>query len=397
MARAGIAAKNVGPDLEHSTPRGSYHHRCYQAYTHRKTLQALKTATSRSSGTGASSPQTSAADGTNAGVDSAAVGAASSCSVGSAGDIAPARRTTQSMTVKTDVTACLFCQQKGWKHRGSRGKQNEGLSQCLTFQAAETMRGAATIREDERVLIQVQAGPDAIATEIKYHKLCYSTYTDRRVLQSLEEAGVAEEDSVAGGARSKFQEAFVVLADEVEAEILSRVGDAKAIKLSHLRKCYIGLLEEAGVHSDYRAACLKLRLQRKFGERIKFIPGSSITDPEVVVSADILRDVLLQAAYAASGDAVGLGGERSDGSSDVDILEESYPPINTDEECCQQLFNAAMFLRGVILSTENTVTPVPQASDLSSEHIDAPVPLFNFLVWLLAGDGGGSATISIEN
>ena len=223
-----VAAKNLGPDLEHSAPRGSYHRRCYQAYTHRKTLQALETATSRSSGTGASSPQTSAADGTNAGVDGAAVGAASSCSVGSAGDVAPARRTTRSMTVKTDVTACLFCQQKGWKHRGSRGKRSEGLSQCLTFQAAETIREAATIREDERVLIQVQAGPDAIAAEIKYHKSCYSTYTDRRALQSLEEAGVAEEDSVAGGARSKFQEAFVVLADVVEAENFIQGGRSQS-------------------------------------------------------------------------------------------------------------------------------------------------------------------------
>ena len=56
-----------------------------------------------------------------------------------------------------------------------------------------------------------------------------------------------------------------------------------------------------------------------------------------------------------------------------------------------------MFLRGVILLVKNTVTPVPRASDLSSEHIDAPVPLFNFLVWLLGEDGGGSAAISIEN
>ena len=46
---------------------------------------------------------------------------------------------------------------------------------------------------------------------------------------------------MAGGARNKFPKAFVVLADEVEAEILSSAEQAKAIKVSHLRKRYIGV------------------------------------------------------------------------------------------------------------------------------------------------------------
>lgn len=393
-----LLSANLEPDLEHSAPRGSYHRRCYQAYTHRKTLQALEPTSSSS--TAASSSQSEETC-TDAGVDGTAGGAVVARPEGLE-DVVPTRRTTRSMTSKTDILACLFCQQKGWKNRGSRVKRSEGLSQCLTFQAAETVMEAANIREDERVLMQIQGGPDAIAAEVRYHKSCYSAYTDKRALQSLEEAGVAEEDSSAGGARSKFWEAFMILADEVEAEILAKAEEANAIKISDLRKRYITLLEEAEIHSDYRAARLKLRLQSKFAERIKFVPGSSVTDSEVVVSSDVPTDILLRAAAcAASGGAAGHGCEQSDGSSDADALEEivdppAHGPDLMEMECRQQLFNTAMFLRGVILSMKNTVPPVPRASDLLPGRIDAPVPLYNFLVWLLAGCDGSTAISMAE-
>ena len=82
-----------------------------------------------------------------------------------------------------------------------------------------------------------------------------------------------------------------------------------------------------GVHSDHRAARLKRRLLSKFGERIKFIPGLSVTDPEGVVSANVPMDVLFQAACAASGSVVGQGCEQRDGNSDVDSLAELHLPI----------------------------------------------------------------------
>jgi hypothetical protein len=54
-----------------------------------------------------------------------------------------------------------------------------------------------------------------------------------------------------------------------------------------------------------------------------------------------------------------------------------------------------MFLRGVILSMRNTLPAVPRSIDLSPRNVDAPVALYNFLVWLLGGcvDGNSNTTI----
>ena len=73
-----------------------------------------------------------------------------------------------------------------------------------------------------------------------------------------------------------------------------------------------------------------------------------------------------------------------DTSDETDIADE--PPTNhASHQTVTELFNSALFLRSIIMSMKNTVPEVPLAVDLSPDKIDAPVPLCNFLVWLIGG------------
>lgn len=75
----------------------------------------------------------------------------------------------------------------------------------MTFQAAMTVTEAASVREDDRILREVQCGPDAIAADARYHRSCYAAFTDRRALQKLLEKKVAEEDGPEDEEGSPYQ------------------------------------------------------------------------------------------------------------------------------------------------------------------------------------------------
>ena len=181
---------------EASHPCGAYHRRCYQTYTHKKALDRIRKFRD-------SQAEASISD------DASMLDKAADSQVPESGSehAVSTRKSLRSVSVTVSLDACLFCGQKRWKHR-KRKRESEPLSECMTFQAALAITEAANARQDERILRELQARPDAIASELRYHRSCYAAYTDKQSTQSILEKRVPEEDAGAEQQGSPFQRAF---------------------------------------------------------------------------------------------------------------------------------------------------------------------------------------------
>jgi hypothetical protein len=134
--------------------------------------------------------------------------------------------------------------------------------------------------------------PDAIAAEVKYHRSCYSSFTDTRSLKKLIEQKVAAENRQYG---SPYQRAFFHPQNEIQREVIDKAGSAVAAKVNDIRSRYVTLLNEKGVvAADYRESDLKVTLCQCFHDKIQFV-RASVTEPQLV-AAEIPSDVLLQSA-----------------------------------------------------------------------------------------------------
>ena len=371
---------------EDSEPRGGYHRRCYQSYTHKKALRRVPFEV------GAAATVLTSYHGF-VGFDKEDVDAVATSSAD--------RPVTRSMTERTNIKACLFCQSKYWKRR--KGMRREPLSVCETFEAAAAIFEAANIRvgqTSERILMELESGPDPIAAEVCYHRSCYADFTDQRKLYAMQEEALAAENVCSDNDHENlgpFEKAFDVLQREVHADVLLEPERGQVVRMSELRKRYVALLKEEGIDAEgYHSSRLKFRLQKHFGDRITFV-RTGITEPEVLAPSSIPGHVLLGAACAsmtnkASPDSL------SEPEDDLS-LQDMAPPlkmtdVGEDQQACRELFNSAMFLRSVILEMADTLPEVPRAGDLTDAAVNAPVPLYNFLVWLLSGTSRGSLGIS---
>lgn len=67
-------------------------------------------------------------------------------------------------------------------------------------------------------------------------------------------------------------------------------------------------------------------------------------------------------------------------------FEATDAPIQATGQ--RELFHAAMAVRESILSIKDCLPWPPRASDLLSSEFQLPVPLYNFLAWVIGGDDG---------
>ena len=72
-------------------------------------------------------------------------------------------------SVRTYDDICIFCEKLDKYAKGS--KSREGLTKCRELRADDSVRRAATVREDSRVLAIVSR--ELVAAEAHYHRSCY--------------------------------------------------------------------------------------------------------------------------------------------------------------------------------------------------------------------------------
>ena len=241
---------------EQDKPHEFYHRRCYQKYTH-KHVDRISNLAEESRGMSTDSDLSHEVERV------------------SDGENVPTPRTVLTLGrygKKLNVELCLFCQQKKKKVKGTR----QSLSNCMTFAASEAIYRAACIREDERVLLEVGHGQaDLIAKEIRYHRSCYSVYTNQNSLDEILEKNMdAEGKGLAGKAHEK---AFSSLQQEVKSSLLDQVNAGTVASMLELCSRYVTLLRAEGLEIDsYRADHLKIRLQRHFGDSLVFFVVANV-------------------------------------------------------------------------------------------------------------------------
>ena len=90
------------------------------------------------------------------------------------------RKTRQSQKA-SDLGKCLTCQ--GEKPDRKNRRVPEKLVQCVTFEVEFSLLNAAKIRNDERILMELE-GIDGIALEVRYYRTCFQSFTHKRSLDS---------------------------------------------------------------------------------------------------------------------------------------------------------------------------------------------------------------------
>ena len=249
--------ERLSSDIKHmSTMQVLWHGKCYQSYTSKRNLLFVRFTSSTST------------QGLHTMVD---------CE----GDTdVSASRSSRSRVVPLDWSLCLFCQKK--KHKSCRELLN-----VRSFDACQSIRHAAEIRNDENMLLKIH-GIDLIAAEAKYHKVCRSKYVSKSNIQYQER----KEDNSEGDLYTKAFEKMVV-------DIQSDIAAGKGYDMTSLLSWYQSLLLECGIEAgkSYRSERPKNRLKLHFENNIVFHKQPDPSKPEIVYSSKIsLQDVINNAS-----------------------------------------------------------------------------------------------------
>ena len=102
----------------------------------------------------------------------------SGVSCGESKDDQPVRRSQEAYICPSH---CIICQ----KDELIKGTSNyETPFQCITFEASDKLKATARIRQDTRLMREIQ-DKDLIALEVKYHGSCCSNYVHKKTLDRL--------------------------------------------------------------------------------------------------------------------------------------------------------------------------------------------------------------------
>lgn len=85
---------------------------------------------------------------------------------------------------QTAPELCIICQQPS-KRQAKNRRRKEPLIKCSNL--GSRLLDAARLHEDDRVVLFLEGrGVDNVAGDVVYHRSCYQSYTNPKVLQRLE-------------------------------------------------------------------------------------------------------------------------------------------------------------------------------------------------------------------
>ena len=159
---------------------------------------------------------------------------------------------------------------------------------CTWERTPATFLNAARIRNDERVLLEIE-GADLHAKDVLYHASCYKKYTSTRTIGRLANKRVAEEtdDSL-----SPQRRAFLRLVKDVEKTVL--LNTSSVTNLSQLCAQYMYLNDEGIESESCRGNFLKARLQQHFGDRLAFHRPHRRNQAQFVFRSDVAPGPLIE-------------------------------------------------------------------------------------------------------
>lgn len=150
-----------------------------------------------------------------------------------------------------DKYSCIFCKHKTYK-------KDKTLFNVCSFDACETIKAAAEVREDEEMLHLLRSiNFDLIAAEVKYHSNCRSKYVSQR---NIEKTGITSDNI--------YEIAFQSLISEIDDNITA----GKAYDMGNLIEIYHNKLRLEGfvTQINYSKHKLKMRLLKHYKDQIVF-------------------------------------------------------------------------------------------------------------------------------
>ena len=277
------------------------------------------------------------------------------------GDEESAIRQTRRSLPGLDIKKCLFCQQEK-RPKGKARRRPENLYRCTWDCTPDTLRHAARIRQDKRVLLEIDQG-DLHAKDILYHRSCYKQYTSRQNLKLVCERKTRVGDdcsspdtSSSPETSSPHERAFARLAWMIDDWIEKDTNCL--MKLTSLCTKYVELLAEEGENvASYRGDQLKRRLLEHYGERLRFHRPFSRSEAHYVFSAEVQAGPLIEKCMKLE------AAEQRRVEEEADL----HPADMPDHEAIDQSFldtskvtvyGAAVIIRQAILSMRSMV-PFP--------------------------------------
>lgn len=261
--------------------------------------------------------------------------------------------------ISFDWSKCFFCKNK-------THKKDTKLINILTFEACESVKNAAEVKNDEEMLHTIRSVNDLIAAEAKYHKACYSSYTSK---SNLKFQGPSAKEV------SKHDEAFNDLISLITPKIIT----GKAYDMNNLLSMFKESLKIKGADCEgYTRQKLKARLKSHFKEGLVFYQPQS-TKPELAFSSSVSLYDVINAAYSlpATEPTTGIPHSLSDQNNDA-----------------MMVYSVAQIIRGEISQCKGIKLQPLNVDDLSLHNSKALLPrsLYWFLRWVITGEDykGGS-------
>ena len=219
---------------------------------------------------------------------------------------------------------------------------------------------------------------DVVATEVKYHRSCYASYTSQKTLDAI----LKSEETESRKQRSEYDIAFKKLASYITENVASEM---EIITMKVLRERYLELLEEQGIENkEYRTEKLKTRMVKKFGSLLDFWHPSNCAESEIAYCDALPKGKLTEETYL---ETMSTNEENVD---DEDFMKEDSDSISRkdfyDSDRAYIIYHAAKVLRSV-LSEVSTMNPV---ASICFRHVRSKYQHFQPGIQLLCmGSCGG--------
>ena len=182
-------------------------------------------------------------------------------------------RVTRSVRPPRDWSKCFICRNKTYK-------KDKQLINVSSFEAQDSIKRAAEIKDEDMLHDLLSVNYDQIATEAKYHKNCYTLYTSIKSFKKKESKG-----------ESLHEITFQEMVKDIEIGIIS----GKAYNMASLIDLFKAILKnnDAEAVDSYTKQHLKAHLQKHFADRIVFHQPPERNKPELFYSSNIkIQDVL---------------------------------------------------------------------------------------------------------
>ncbi|XP_067931037.1 uncharacterized protein [Watersipora subatra] len=277
---------------------------------------------------------------------------------------------------------CIICQRLGKfiKSKRTHKRKSEALSQTQTLTAG-LLKKAAEIRNDHRILMYVRDA-DPVASEVRYHKSCYQTYTN---FLHYEPKGGSLAYYVCSHVNS-IKRLFTFYRHE-DDELYRSFCESVVIKrIIEGKECFTmtDLVALYNKHKDDRegfmtSAKLKYRLRKQFDRLVFYKPAnrsrSEIVYAETASLSDIVADDSFRLARSST---------TSEDSVDCNL---SQSILSSASNVNRELYYSGLHIRNAIEDStkEKCFSWPPTPDEFSHEQclMTVPVDLFNMIATIV--------------